>query len=955
MTTPLLTTKLYIPPPRPNLVERPRLIERLNEGLHRKLTLISAPAGFGKTTLVSEWVAGCERPAAPGPPARTGWLSLDEGDNDPTRFLAYLVAALQTIATNIGEGALGMLQSPQPPPTEAVLTVLINEIAAIPDRVVLVLDDYHIIESSPAAASTSVDGALIFLLEHLPPSERGLHLVIATRDDPHLSLARLRASGQLTELRATDLRFTPDEAATFLNQVMGLSLSADEITALETRTEGWIAGLQMAALSMQGREDTASFIQAFTGSHRFVMDYLVEEVLQRQPERVRSFLLQTSILDRLSGPLCDAVRFGSAISPSSAEGTAVTGQEDGRGMLAALERGNLFVVPLDDRRQWYRYHHLFADVLQAHLMEEQPDQVPTLHRRASEWYEHDGSSADAIRHAIAAEDFKRAAGLVELAWPAMSGSFQSTAWLGWVKALPDELVRARPVLSAAYAWAFLNAGKLEAAEARLLDAERWLDTAPDMSERPEIPLAETCPERSRRMVVVDEEQFRSLPASLAAARAYHAQALGDVPGTVKYARRALDLSSEGDHLQRRQAAALLGIAYWVSGDLESAHKAIADWMNSMQKAGNIVFAIASAFALADIMVAQGRLHEAVRTYKQSLQLASEHNKHVQQVTAHHHLGLAMLYHEMGDQEAAAQHLLKSRELGEQTALVDWPNRWCLAQARLKETQGDLEASLDLLDEAKRLYVRTLVPDIRPIEALKARVYVKQGRLTEALGWAREGGLSADDDLSYLREFEHITLARVLIAQYRSDGVDGSILEAMELLERLLKAAEEGRRMGSVIEILALQALAQEAQGNIPLALAPLERALALAEPEGYVRVFVSEGQPMARLLYEGLSRGIAPDYVRQLSAAFPDIEPDQIGPPKTQVPESELVEPLSEREIEVLQLIAEGLTNQEVATRLYLSLHTVKVHARNIYGKLGVKNRTQAVARGKALGILSHT
>jgi LuxR family maltose regulon positive regulatory protein len=379
---------------------------------------------------------------------------------------------------------------------------------------------------------------------------------------------------------------------------------------------------------------------------------------------------------------------------------------------------------------------------------------------------------------------------------------------------------------------------------------------------------------------------------------------------------------------------------------------MADWMSSMQKAGNIVFAIASAFALADIMVAQGRLHEAVRTYKQSLQLASEHDKHVQQVTAHHHLGLAMLYHEMGDQEATAQHLLKARELGERTALVDWPNRWCLAQARLKETQGDLEAGLDLLDEAKRVYVRTLVPDIRPIEALKARVYVRQGRLTEALGWARERGLSADDGLSYLREFEHITLARVLIAQYRCDGVDGSIHGAVRLLERLLEAAEEGGRTGSVIEILALQALAHEAQGDIPSAITPLQRALVLAEPEGYVRIFVDEGQPMARLLYEALSLGIVPDYARRLLAAFPVAEPEQAAPLGTQALKSDLIEPLSERELEVLQLIAEGLTNPEIASRLFLALNTVKGHTRNIYGKLNVHSRTQAIARAQALGLL---
>ena len=442
MSTSILATKLYIPPPRPKVVLRPRLVERLDEGLHHKLTLISAPAGFGKTTLVSEWVASCER--------ATAWLSLDEGDNDLARFLAYLVAALQTIMADMGEGVLAVLQSPQPPPIESMLTALLNEITATPDDFILVLDDYHVMDAQP------VDHALTFLLEHLPPQ---MHLVIATREDPQLPLARLRARGQLTELRAADLRFTPSEAAEFLNRVMGLNLSADDIAALETRTEGWITGLQMAALSMQGRSDTASFIQAFTGSHRFVLDYLVEEVLQRQPEHMRSFLLQTAVLDRLNGSLCDAV----------------TGREDGRGMLETLERGNLFVIPLDDRRQWYRYHHLFADVLQTRLMEEWPDQVSALHRRASVWYEQNGLPSDAIRHALAAEDFERAADLIELAGPVVEESSQTATWLGWVRALPDELVRARPVLSVWYAYALLGRGEMEAAEARLTDAERWLE------------------------------------------------------------------------------------------------------------------------------------------------------------------------------------------------------------------------------------------------------------------------------------------------------------------------------------------------------------------------------------------------------------------------------------------------------------------------------------------------
>ena len=468
--TPILATKLYIPPLRPNVVIRPRLLEQLNEGLHRKLILISAPAGFGKTTLVSEWVEGIERLAA--------WLSLDEGENDPARFLTYLVAALQTIAPNIGEGVLGVLQSPQPPPIETILTALLNDLTTLSDHFVLVLDDYHVIDA------TSIDQALTYLLEHLPPH---MHLVIATREDPDLPLARLRARGHLTELRAADLRFTPSEAAAFLDQVMGLSLSAEDIAALEDRTEGWIAGLQLAALSLQGHQDIPGFIRAFSGDNRYIVDYLVEEVLHRQLEAVRRFLLQTAMLDRLHGPLCDAV----------------TGQEGGNARLEALERGNFFVVALDDQRHWYRYHHLFADVLSAHLLAEQPDQVATLHRRASAWYEQNDLPSDAIRHALAAFDFARAADLVEMAVPAMLRSRQEATLLGWLRALPDELVHVRPVLSVGYAGALVAGGELEGVEARLRDAERWLDTTADMG-------ASSALAPSAEMVVVDEAEFRRL-------------------------------------------------------------------------------------------------------------------------------------------------------------------------------------------------------------------------------------------------------------------------------------------------------------------------------------------------------------------------------------------------------------------------------------------------------------
>ena len=719
-------------------------------------------------------------------------------------------------------------------------------------------------------------------------------------------------------------RFTAGEAAAFLNDVMGLDLSSGDVAALETRTEGWIVGLQLAAISMQGREDVTGFIGAFAGDDRYIVDYLVEEVLQRQPERVRSFLLQTSILDRLCGPLCEAV----------------TGEEDGKGLLEALERANLFVVPLDDKRHWYRYHHLFGDVLHAHSMQEQPDRVPTLHRRASEWYEHNGLPADAVRHALAGEDFERAAGLVELAAKAMLGTSREPTLLEWFQALPDELVRSMPVLSVYYAFASLGAVGLEAAEARLQDAERWLDAAADTGARPEA--------RPAKMVVVDEEGFRSLPGSIAIARAYRAGALDDVPGIVKYARRALDLLPEGDHLWRGAAATLLGIAYWTNGDLEAAHRSCAEGMASLQMAGYIQFQIMGIPILADIRTAQGRLHEAVRTYEQSLQLATEQGELVWG-TADLYVGLSELHRERDDLEAATQHLLRSKELGEHAGLPETRHRWYVAMARIKEAQGELDGALDLLDEAERLYIKGPDPNVRPVAALRTQVWVAQGRLAEALGWVRDRGLSVDDDLSFLREFEHVTLARVLIAQHKSDGANRSIHEAVGLLERLLKAAEEGERMGSVIEILVVQALAHEAQGNIPPALVPLERALTLAEPEGYVRIFVDEGEAMRNLLRQAAAGGIASSYTQRLLSAF-----DKPAQPSTRVHAGAagLATPLSGREVEILRLVVAGMRNQAIADHLFISLGTVKRHIANAYGKLGVSHRAEAIARAHELNLL---
>ena len=861
---PILATKLYMPPARVGVVSRVRLIQRLNE--RRKLTLISAPAGFGKTTLITEWATDAGFPIA--------WVSLDEDDNDLARFLTYFVSALQTIDASIGDGLLDSFESNQAPPIQSTMTTLINQIAASPTKFVLVLDDYHLIENQ------SIDQAIAFLIDYLPPPMR---LIIATRADPDLPLARLRGRGQLTELRVSDLRFTPDEAANFLNQAMGLRLSADHIAALESRTEGWIAGLQLAALSMQDHQDPARFIASFTGSHHFVLDYLVAEVLQRQPEQVQRFLLNTAILERLCGSLCDALLLDSA------------GQE----LLEFIQRVNLFVIPLDNERHWYRYHHLFAELLRQRLHQTASENtIATLHNRASLWYEQNGLIAEAFHHAVAAKDFERAARLAETIWQTMENTFQSATWLNWIQLLPEDVIRTHPLLGYGYASALMDAGKVEASTARLQDVERTLEGAGQLDDAWIVKIAKI--------------------------RAYNAQVLGDIASVMHYTQLALDHLPSDDNVQRGMIVGTLGIAYWSSGDLDAASQAFSNFMTSLRRAGNLYFVIASTFALADIKIAQGHLQEAVRLYKQSLQLAAEleSDKQIERITAHLYLGLAMLYCEIG--EPATELLQKAKALGELSRLVDWPHRWSLAQARLGEISGDFDGALDWLDEAERVYVRIPTPDTRPIAAVRARIYLRQGK--PALDWVKQRGISVQDDLSFLYEFEHITLARILLVEAGSNPSP----DALHLLSRLLVAAESGRRIGSIIEILILQALANED-------LDALERAVSLAAPEGYIQLFVDEGPPLLALLSR--LKGIQGGYLRKLMAAFE----------KVQLPS---VEPLSQRELEVLRLIAQGLSNQEISLRLYLAVSSVKGHNKRIFEKLQVQRRTEAVARARELGLL---
>ena len=901
MTSPLLETKFHVPSRRRGLVTRARLSDRLSRGRQSALTLVSAPAGFGKTTLLTDWLA---TESAEGRAA--AWLSLDPRNNDPALFWTYLIAALRTATPDVGASALALLQSPQSS-LEAVLATLLNELNASSIDVVLVLDDYHVVEAH------EVHDAMAFLLEHLPPRIR---LVIASRADPPLPLARLRARGELVEIRAADLRFTLDEAAAYLNQMMGLDLTVQDVATLEDRTEGWIVALQLAALSMQGRDDAAGFIASFAGDDRYIVDYLVGEVLQRQPDDVRSFLLLTSVLGRLTGSLCDAV----------------TGQDGGTAMLEALDRGDMFVVPLDDRRLWYRYHHLFADVLRARLLDEQPDQVAVLHRRASDWYEHNGDPSEAIRHATAAGDVERAADLIERAIPEMVKARQEVTVRGWLEALPVGIFAVRPVLSMGFVGALMASGQFEDVEERLRDAERWVGPTTDGAPRV----------RTAEMIVVDEDRFRGLATSIAVHRAGMALIAGDSVGSMAHARRALDLAAPDDHLERGAASALLGLAFWTSGDLEEAHRWYADGMARLGQAGHLADTVGCALAVADIQVAQGRLGDAMTTFERALQLATGSPGVVLRGAADMHVGMSELLRERNQLDVARRHLRAGVELGEHAGLPQNAYRWQVAMARLQQSEGDSDGAAERLDQAERLYVSDFFPNVRPVAAVRARVWVAQGAVAEALAWARERGLSVDDDLGYLREYEHITLARARLAQPPRD-------DAIRFLDRLLAAAEAGHRTGSVIEVLILQALAHQEHRDLPAALGSLEQALTLAEPEGYVRVFLDEGPPMAALLRAAEQQGVARDHVRRLVAGAGDPGPSVPGP---SLPvQRGLVEPLSRRELEVLRLLRTDLSGPDIARELIVSLNTMRSHTKSIYTKLGVNSRREAVRRAEQLDV----
>ena len=895
MPNPLVLTKLHIPEVRRGLVPRPRLVDGPARMSPPRLTLVSAPPGFGKTTLLASW-AEAARTAG----RTVAWVSLEETEQQPTAFWGYVVSALDGAAPGVGAGALALLRSANPP-VEAVLTLVLNELSARPEGLDLVLDDYHLADG-PAIADD-----VAFLLLHLPPH---VHLVIGTRADPALPLARLRARGELAEVRAAALRFTIEEVAAYLNGVAGLDLTTSDIAALEGRTEGWIAALQLAALSLTDREDVAGFIEGFAGDDRYLVDYLVEEVIGRQPAEVRRFLLETSILERLSGSLCDAV----------------TQQDDGRAMLERLDRSNLFVVPLDGTRHWYRYHHLFAEVLRTHLATEAPDRVADLHRRAARWYAVDAEPVLAVRHAVAAGDVELAADIMERSAIGLLRQRQEATVRGWVDDLPAELVRRRPVLAVAFIGSLMSMGDLRTVPGRLDELEHVLAEPP------------------ADLVVLEEHELARVPGAMETYRAALALVGGDAAGTVAHADLAIARAAPGDDLTVAAAAALSGLASWAGGDLESAHRAYSLAVTGLERAGNISDVLGCSITLGDLRVTQGRLDDAERTYREALRLASVHEVDGPlRGEADMLTGLSQIALERGEIAAATAYLEQVAALGEGLGLPQHPYRWRVARARLAEADGNLAGAATLLEEAERVYVGDFSPDVCPVAARRARVLVRQGRLDEARDWARARQLTADDDLTYVREFEHLTLARILLHQKDGDGTARAA--ARGLLDRLRVAAEEGGRTGTLIEILALQALALHAPGRRDLhpALEALSRALRQAEPRGYARVFVDEGAPMADLLaaiVEGDPTWRYPRRLLALTDAAP--EPRQEG----------LVDRLSSRELDVLRLLASDLSGPAIASELYVSLNTMRTHTKSVYAKLGVNERRAAVTRARELGLL---
>ena len=902
MSPSLLTTKLTVPTLRPNLVPRPRLVQRLEEGRRwgRRLTLVSAPAGYGKTTLVVEWIHGWDDAA--GRP-QVAWLALDRGDNDTARFFAYLVAALQTVEPGLGRVVTGLLQAPRLPAIDVLVTELINDVAASPASCLLVLDDYHAIHQ------VAIHQAVGLLLERQPSN---LHLAITTRQDPPLPVSRLRGRDMMTEIREQDLCFTLEEAAAFVHQTMDLDLTPDNIAVLAGRTEGWVTGLQMASIALRSQlpdpapERAARFIASFSGRHHFVLDYLADEVFKSRPAAVQDFLLQTSVLDQLSAPLCEAV----------------TGMPEAQQMLEYLDVENLFVVPLDDERHWYRYHYLFADLLQARLQETRPAQIPELHARAAAWWEQNDSPVEAVQHILASGDLAQAAATIQRCverietWSHVDGA----TFLGWIQALPREMLRQRPRLRQFEARALYATGQTAAAERALHELEQDLQAG------------------------LGQAPAGNLLPGVEADRASFAVVRGHVPQAIEYANRALARLPDGETSFRTRLTGILALAALRAGEVGAAERDFRQVIARVCEQGMAFAAVPLVCNLAQVQMLQGRLLQAYETFRQALEMSTVDGD-ATSATGFAHLGLAQVQYEWDELQGAEQQVRQGLDQLQRAHIPASFGSGYALLAQIRQALGDLSGARESMRRAVRLAQASDIPRLELLaSAQQARLWLRQGELDLAAQWARDYARAAP--APYLREFEDLTLARVRLAQAGWEA-------ARDLLDSLLAAAQTAGRGGSVVEIQALRgwALAGD-RGPDSHSLEALTQALQAAQPEGYVRLFADEGPPLARLLYEVAKRDVAPDYVRRLLAAGDQpgvaVEPLQ---PSGKAPAA-LVEPLTGREQEVLQLLAAGLSNAEIAQRLFISLPTVKSHTGNLYGKLGVHSRQEAVDQARVLGLL---
>ncbi len=894
----LLRTKLYLPSGRLHLVARPRLTARLNESLTRPFTLVSAPPGFGKTTLLREWLVQVK--------ARAAWLVLDAADNDPVRYWSYFIAALQQINPAIGSSSLALLQSPSVTALEPMLRALINEIDSLPDDratefipgemeesradFILVLDDYHVIET-PA-----IHQQLSFMLDHLPPH---MHLVISSRADPPLPLARLRARDQLIELYESDLRFRRAEAVQFLNETMSLSLTSEQIAALETRTEGWIAGLQLAALSLRGREDLSGFVQAFTGSHRFVFDYLIDEVFSRQTESTQSFLLQTSILERLNASLCNAL----------------TGRADSQAILEELERNKLFLTALDDERLWYRYHHLFADVLRHRLTEKSPAALIELHLRASTWFENEGLITDAANHALVARDWERVARLIGDASESLRQRGELATLTHWIQALPDPVRHSHPALCLTYARALMKVGRLTDAEASVLEAEHWLESHAQ----------------------ADDPRIDSVRGKALALRAQFASRRGEFTQSIELSQRASQLVAHDDVAWRNLVTFTLADAFRYTINWAEAKGAYREAAALSESAGDYANALFALGSLGEVLEAEGQLRQGAQQFEEVLRLARAWGVPNAAATGYAWVGLGRVRCEWNELDAALHDVEIGLARGQQAGITDVLLRGYHALGRIRKAQGDLDGALAAFDEADAVAEKMGLAQIKVwISAQRAQVWLARGDMEAAFDWASQFVAQMQDEMF---PSVPIALAEVWLSQRQPD-------KALPLLDHALQSAQTVGRLGNALHILAVKAVVYYAQGNPEQAFAALEQALEMAESEGYVRVFVDQGVPMARLLRRMLTRSPNSQYVRQLLEILGEsvkIEPRTA---------SKLIDRLSQRELEVLRLIVGGATNQEIANELVLTVNTVKRHISNIFGKLHVSNRAQAIAQARQLNIL---